>query len=196
MRSIDQLARHAARLNQAAGSPAAPSLYFFTDPERTPDPVAIARRLPSGAAVVYRHFGASDRVSTARRLAEIAARRRLALLIAADPELAALVGAFGVHWPERLLPDRLPPGFHTAAAHDHRAALRAAAAGASVIVLGPVFATRSAAANRPIGLFRASQIAQLLERPVVALGGVNARTAKRLHGRGFAGLAAIDAFLP
>jgi thiamine monophosphate synthase len=29
--------------------------------------------------------------------------------------------------------------------------------------------------------------------PVIALGGVNARTAARLSGRGFAGVAAIDA---
>lgn len=194
MRSIDQLARHAARLNQAAGAPAAPSLYFFTDPERTPDPIAIARRLPAGTAIVYRHFGAPDRATVARRLAAIAARKRLVLLIAADPDLAARVGAHGVHWPERLLPAALAPGLHTASAHHRQALLRAAEAGASAIVLGPIFATRSAAANRPIGLFQASQMARGAGLPVIALGGVNANTAKRLHGRGFAGIAAVDAF--
>ena len=34
------LARLARRLNRDAGAPPIPALYFFTDPERTPDPVA------------------------------------------------------------------------------------------------------------------------------------------------------------
>lgn len=195
MASAHALAAQAARLNREAGGPAIPALYFFTDPERTPDPVALARRLPRGAAVVYRHFGAPGRARTARQLAAIARTRGLVLLIGADPELARRVGADGVHWPQRLAPCVRGAGLVTVAAHDAEALTRAEALGADACVLGPVFPTRSAAANRPLGLFRASQLARAAHVPVIAIGGVNVGTAARLSGRGFAGVAAVDAFV-
>src|SRR5690242_9318436 len=102
--SVQALAALARRLNREAGAPSAPAFYFFTDPERTPHPEAIAQTLPEETAVVYRHFGAPQRVRVAHRLAAICRSRRLALLIAADPDLAERVGAAGVHWPERKLP--------------------------------------------------------------------------------------------
>ena len=193
MGSVHALAAQAQRLNRDAGAPAIPALFFFTDPKRTPDPCAIAQRLPRGAAIVYRHFGAADRAQTARKLAALAASRGLVLLIAADPELAQRVGAGGVHWPERFAPVR-GPGFMTVSAHGAEGISRAAAAGADACVLAPVFATRSASGNAPLGLFHASQLARAATTPVVALGGVNANTARRLSGRGFAGVAAVDAF--
>lgn len=189
------LAAQAARLNREAGALAIPALYFFTDPQRTPDPVAIARRLPRRTAVVYRHFGAPERAATARRLAAIARARGLFLLIGADPELAGRVGADGVHWPQRLAAHARNAGLVTVAAHDAQALAQAEAMGAHACVLGPVFATRSAAANRPLGLFHASQLARAARLPVIAIGGVNAENAARLRGRGFAGVAAVDAFV-
>jgi thiamine-phosphate pyrophosphorylase len=185
----------AQRLNERAA--AAAPLFFLTDPERTPDPIALVRRLPRGAGVIYRHFGASDRGRTAARLARACMARGLLFLIAADPVLATSVGADGVHWPELRLPDARDPRLRleTASAHGAEAAVRAERFGASACILGPVFPTRSAAGKPPLGLFRASQIARRLSIPVIALGGVTGETAQRLAGRGFSGLAAIDALL-
>ncbi len=186
------LAALARRLNRAAGAPPIPALYFFTDPQRTPDPMAVAARLPRGTVLVYRHFGAPDRARIARSLAAICRSHGLFLLVAADPELARRVGAAGIHWPERLLPNqREGAGLVTAAAHSHTAMARAARFGADACVLGPVFA--SASGNSPLGLFRASQLARAAGVPVIALGGINATNAAGLAGRGFAGLAAVDA---
>ena len=195
--SIQALAALARRLNREAGAPPVPALYFFTDPDRTPDPVAIARGLPAETAIVYRHFGAPERAQMARKLATICRARRLVLLVAADPELAARVGATGVHWPERKLPLARDARFNlvTASAHSREAAVRAAAWGASACILGPVFETKSESGNAPLGLFRASQIARGSTIPVIALGGIAPHSARRLSGRGFAGFAAVDAFL-
>ena len=197
MRSVHVLAATAARLNRDAGAPAIPSLYFFTDPERTPDPLAAARRLPRGTAVVYRHFGAEDREHVARKLATLCRSRGLVLLIGADAELAAKCGADGVHWPQRLTPRDRGHEFRlvTAAAHDAKAAAKASEAGLDACVLSPVFETRSAAARETLGLFSASQIARASMIPVIALGGVNTGNVTRLSGRGFAGVAAIDALM-
>lgn len=196
MRTAAVLAVQAARLNAQRGSPPIPSLYFFTDPERVPDPAASARGLPAGTAVIFRHFGAADRARTARELAAVCRSRRLKLLIAADPALACQVGADGVHWPERrLVRARSRFGLTTASAHGVDGVALAARFGADACILGPVFPTRSASGNPSLGLFRASQIALNATVPVIALGGVNEKTAARLIGRGFAGLGAVEGLL-
>jgi len=195
--SVQALAALARRLNREAGAPPVPWLYFFTDPVRTPDLVAIARTLPAETAVIYRHFGAPERTRVARQLAAVCRSRRLALLIAADPDLAEGVGAAGVHWPERKLPPRNDGRFRlvTASAHSCAAVARAETWRANACILGPVFKTRSESGNATLGVFRASQIARSTTIPVIALGGVSLNSARKLSGRGFAGVAAIDAFL-
>ncbi len=190
------LAAEARRLNRAAGAPPIPALFFFTDPVRTPDPLAIVRGLPRGAAVVYRHFGAADRVRTARALVRACRSRALTLLIAGDPDLARRVCADGVHWPERLLPARRAEGdgwVVTAAAHSAGALAQAERYGVNAVILSPVFPTESASRRPPLGLFHASQLARAAARPVIALGGVTPIRARALAGRGFAGIAAVGA---
>ncbi len=192
MGSVQVLAALGRRLNREAGAPALPSLFLFSDPERMPGLVAAARRLPPGSAVIYRHFGAPGRQHTAHALAALCRRRRLILLIAADPELAARVGADGVHWPEGRLPTaRATPGLVTTAAHSASALARAYSMGADAAILSPVFAARSGRA--PLGLFRAGQLARTAPLPVIALGGVNQDNARLLAGRGFSGIAAVGA---
>lgn len=83
----------------------------------------------------------------------------------------------------------------TAAAHDAKAVARANDAGLDACVLSPLFPSASASAQGELGLFSASQIARASSIPVIALGGVTAANAARLAGRGFAGVAAVDAFL-
>jgi thiamine-phosphate pyrophosphorylase len=144
--------------------------------------------------VVYRHFGAKSRHAVAQRLGNVAQARGLVLLIGADPDLARQVGA-GVHWPERLAPsERGDAPLVTVAAHSREAAMRAGAIG-DACILSPIFPTRSASHRRPLGLFAGSQIARVAPLPIIALGGVTAHTARLLSGRGFAGVAAVDAFL-
>jgi thiamine-phosphate pyrophosphorylase len=194
MGSLHVLAAQALRLNREAGAPPIPSLYFFTDPVRTPDIAAIAQRLPRGAAVVYRHFGAKNRLATARQLARVCRARGLILLIGADERLAQSVGA-GVHWPERLAPPkRSQAPLVTVSAHTREAVARACAI-ADACVLSPVFPTKSSSSGEALGLFAAGQIAREAKLPVIALGGVNAGNARLLTGHGFAGIAGIDAFL-
>jgi thiamine-phosphate pyrophosphorylase len=173
---------------------------FFTDPARTPDPEAVAGRLPRGAAVVYRAFGAADAEARGRRLAQIARRRGLILLIGADAALAARLGADGVHLPQRLahrarrLKAAHPRWIVTAAAHGARAARRALAAGADAAVVSTVFESRSASAGRPLGPVRLALLVRAAGGPVYGLGGIDNKKARRLIDAGLVGLAAVDAF--
>jgi thiamine-phosphate pyrophosphorylase len=179
-------------LNRRAGRPALPPLLFFTDPKRTPTLAGAIMRLPPGSAVIYRHFGASDRLAVARALRTLCRRRRVLLLIGADVGLAGRVGADGVHLPERM-------GGRAAAARGlHRSWVITVAAhkrarpvsGADALVLAPVLPSASPSALRPLGLRAANAIASRAGAPVYALGGVSTKTAARL--RGFAGLAAVE----
>jgi len=176
-----------------------PRLLFFTDPVRTPDPVAAARRLPKGAAVVYRTFGAPDAEATARALKAVARDRGLKLLMGQDWALAARIGADGVHLPERLarraraLKRARPRWIVTAAAHSPRAAR---VPGPDAVVVSTVFPSRSASAGEPLGPVRLAALVRAAGRPVYALGGVNDKTARRLLDAGLVGLAGVEGFSP
>jgi thiamine-phosphate pyrophosphorylase len=176
-----------------------PWLWFFTDPLRTPDPLAIAQRLPRGAAVVYRAFGAADAETTAKAFRRITRARGLRLIIGADDALAARVKADGVHLPERLahrivrLKRGRPGWLVSVAAHGRIATGRARQADA--VVISAVFPSKSPSAGRALGPLRFAMLARTSRAPVVALGGVNAKNAPRLLGTGAAGLAAIEGLL-
>jgi thiamine-phosphate pyrophosphorylase len=193
------LERTARLLNRRNGAgKALPALLVFTDPARTPDPEALARRLPEGAALVWRTFGAFD-AALGRRLARIAHGRGAALMVGADAGLALAVGADGVHLPERLatharrIAQARPGWIVTAAAHSQGALVRAQRAGAQAAVLSAAFESRSASAGRPLGPVRMSALAHGAPLPVYGLGGINNKTARRLVDAGLVGLAAVEA---
>jgi thiamine-phosphate pyrophosphorylase len=173
-------------------------VFFVTDPDRTPDPAAVAERLPRGAGVIFRGFGRPGAERTASALASIARARGLVLLIGADEQLAYNVGAGGLHLPERdlrrvrLIRARHPNWLITCAAHSSLAVARAKAAGADAVLLSTTFSSNSASARPPLGPVRLGLIVKGANLPVIALGGVTGRTAKQLIGLGVWGLAAVE----
>jgi len=187
-------------LRKGAAWEGLPTLLAFTDPQRTLDIEAIAERLPRGAAVVFRAFGAPGAERQGVRLRGICRRRGLKLLIGADAALAARLGADGVHLPQRLahrarrLKAAHPAWIVTTAAHSTRAARNALAAGADAAVVSTAFASRSASAGAPMGPVRMARLVREAGGPVYALGGVTNKTARRLRDAGLVGLAAVDAF--
>jgi len=184
----------AARVSAAHLPPALPPAWFVTDPARTKDPAAIARRLPPSFGVIFRHFGAPDRESVAQALAGICARRQLAFLIAADPELAAKAGADGVHWPFWLRTEarrwrtRFP--LQTLSAHSAQELRSARGLPVDAILLSTAFASRSATAGSALGALRFRTLAAEASVPVYALGGINPENAGRVAD--VAGLAAVE----
>ena len=190
--AAEGLARAARRVSARA----LPPLLFFTDPERTPEPWRTAERLPRGAGIVYRHFGAADAEATARRLKTIAGARGLVLLIGLDLDLAETVGADGVHLPERLLNEagamrvRHPEWIMTGAAHSVDRALAAEALDA--VVLSPIFPAGGASAdNAALGVNALMAVAAV--KAVYALGGVGPGKLDALASSGACGIAGVDA---
>ena len=195
------LAREAAKVSRAADRPRPnlPPLLFFTDPDRTPEPWAVAARLPVGSGVVYRHFGAPDALETARRLRQATRARDGLLLIGRDAELAHAVGADGVHLPEAMigaaagLAERHPGWILTAAFHAQSPLPDLT--GLDALVVSPVFpAGGTSAGKAPLGVERLKALTAATDRPIYALGGVNASNAPQLIGSGVYGMAGVGSF--
>jgi len=176
-----------------------PSLLFFTDPARVADPEAVAERLPTGAGVVFRTFGAPDALEQGQRLRAITWARGLVLLVGADLALARTLQADGVHLPERLrdgacgLRRSWPDALITVAAHSRAAVEAASVSEVDALVVSPVFASNSPSAGTPLGLEGLKTLVRATDKPVYALGGLRPETVNGLENTGIVGLAAVEA---
>ncbi|OJY65924.1 MAG: thiamine phosphate synthase [Sphingobium sp. 66-54] len=178
-----------------------PAIWLMTD-ERIAqaDLLHAARRLPRGSAIVLRHYTLDDAARRALfdRLRTIAWRRRCLILLAGDPVQAHAWGADGHH-------GRTPASarisragrqwLHSAPAHDSAELKAAHRAGAAVVLLSPLFATRSHPGGAALGLARFAALARRAPMPAIALGGVRPRHARLVGRLGAAGYAAIDGLI-
>src|SRR5579883_1331891 len=158
------LARLAARLNRPRHLP---PVILMTDESRLPDPIAAAVNLPRGSAVIIRERDPGRRASLAHVLRRVARGKSLMLLVSEDAGLAKIIGAAGIHLPEKRLREAAhwralrPDWIITAAAHNAAALAAAIRAGADAVLLAPVFATLSHPERKGIGAMRAAQTASL-----------------------------------
>lgn len=192
------LRRAASRFAKGRGGIA---LIGMTDATRLPDPLKALDALPAGSALVWRAYGAGANAADIQRLAARARAKNCLLLIAGEPKLCRRLGAGGLHLPERLLGRRHGAGLGliTAAAHSEAAIRAAAHAGATAVLISPVFPTASHPGAATLGIVRFAKLARLaraLGMAPYALGGVaTGADIRRLAGTGAAGVAGIGFLL-
>jgi thiamine-phosphate pyrophosphorylase len=152
---------------------------------------AIAR-VPDGAGIVFRHYSLPpvERALLAHHIAETVRPPTVTLAIAADVELAKQVGADLVHNPNSITD--LP---FSRSVHNVEEAKAARLAGAALVFVSPVFATRSHPERPPLRREQAARIARAAAVPAIALGGVNAESFPPLERAGFYGWAGIAAWM-
>ena len=180
-----------------------PTLFYFTDPARTPHPEDIAAHLPQGCGIIYRHFGDSHAPQRARLLRKIADERGLTLFIGEDVELALDIGADGVHLREHSieraadLHRNRPELILTAACHD-LATLRSLGdqSGLKAVFVSPVFDSQSPSASgiTPLGVKGVQKFTEIATLCVYGLGGINCDNIGSLRDSGLSGIGAVDAF--
>ena len=166
-----------------------PTRWLMTD-ERMGDALWTAlARLPRGGGVVFRHHATppADRRALFGRVRAICRRRGLVLVLAGREHWRGVDGVHGrrsrsrgqlVTWP----------------AHDRREAVTAVRAGAVLVFVSPVFATRSHPGAPARGPLRAGLVARGLPVVRIALGGMTAARYAQVAPHDFAGWAAIDAW--
>jgi thiamine-phosphate pyrophosphorylase len=154
---------------------------------------AVDRLLSSESGIVLRHYATepTERAALARRIGGICRARDLTFAIAADVELARVLGADLVHNPAEV-PTDLP---FSRSVHSLEEAEAACAEGAALVFVSPIHSTRSHPGQRPLGSRRALRIARAAGVPAIALGGMDAPKFQPLKRGGFHGWAAIDAWL-
>lgn len=166
-----------------------PTRWLMTD-ERGGDPVALAERLPRGTGIVFRHHATppAQRRALLEAVARVARRRRLVLVVAGD---ARARGVAGVH--NRRARD--PRQIVTRAVHSPAQIVTGIRAGADLLFVSPVFATRSHPDARPLGVVRLGLLLGRRRVAAIALGGMNeARFARVARLPGVIGWAGIDAW--
>ena len=174
-----------------------PKLWLMTD-ERGGDPVTIARGLPKGSGIVFRHHAtpAPERRALFRLVRRIARARRHVLLLAATPAQARAWGADGAHHRSALVSAKGSGDLRSVAVHNRRELVIARRIGADLVFVSPVFPTRSHVGVKGLGVVRFGLLVAKYCRPVIALGGLNVCSFKKLRGMSVYGWAAIDAFKP
>ena len=138
-------------------------------------------------------------LTLAEQLRVLTARTGALLLVNDRVDVAVAVGADGVHLGGGSLPTEvarrlLPPGALVGVST--HAPAEAASATADFVFYGPVYATPSKAAfGAPQGVAGLRQAAALAHVPVLAIGGVTAKTVPETRAAGATGVAVIRAIL-
>ena len=171
-----------------------PLIWLMTD-ERIGDAALLAAvaRLPRGrAGIIFRHYRTEP---LARRalfdaVRAIARRRRLMLMLAGTAGQAAAWRADGWHGRDARRVAR--PMWHSAPVHDAREIVAARWGRADMVLLSPLFPTRSHLGGASLGRVRFAALARGATMPVMALGGVTREHGQMLYAIGAVGWAAID----
>lgn len=148
-----------------------PRQWLITDQRLGDAFPRLVARLPFGIGVLVRHhhLRPAERQRLLRQIRRTGRSRGLVVIDEADG-IAARV-------------------------HDPSEIRRARRAGARILLLSPMFETRSHPRWRPLPRMRAAALARLAKAPVIALGGMDERRFRSLSGLGFVGWAGVDAWL-
>lgn len=159
-----------------------PQIWLISDARNDAVLEQALMRLPRGSGFIFRHYHLTDAGRRERftQLRRIARSRGHLVVLAGTPAEARRWGADKAYGPTGQL----------APVHSLRELRRAGRAEA--VLLSPVFPTGSHPGGKVLGLLRWRLIAARAKVPVIALGGMGPRQARRLRSDYWAG---IDAFL-
>ncbi|WP_293880786.1 thiamine phosphate synthase [Sphingomonas sp.] len=162
--------------------------------ERINDMTAAIALLPRRSGIVFRHHSLEPlaRRTLFDQVLKLARRSNHVLLLSGTPQQARQWGAAGAHNRSRLISQ----GIRTAPVHNGRECVAALHAGADLIFVSPVFATRSHPSQSPLGRVRLAIVSGPVRSRTIALGGMSATQARTLSALRLFGWAAIDAFNP
>ena len=159
-----------------------PALWLLSDERNDAVLESALARLPRGSGFVYRHYHLGDpqRWTRFRELKHSCRAYGHAVILADSALTAREWGADGIYGsPRALYPTR--QGLLTiATAHDMREIGDAHRVKANAVMLSPAFATNSHPGAPCLGTSRFKMLARHSQVPVIALGGMNVRNAKRL----------------
>lgn len=187
---------------------ARPILYYVTDSSQLPPGEELIERIRAAFAagvdwvqIREKRTPVRDLCRLVERAASLPEKRGARLLVNERADIALSCGADGVHLPAGSLPAAAvartaPPGWLAGVScHTPEEVSRAAAEGASFVVLAPIFPTPGKGPPLGLGVLgEACAAARSSQFPVLALGGITIHNAASCLAAGAAGIAAIRLF--
>ncbi len=173
-----------------------PQLWLLSDARNDAVLEAALARLPRGSGFIYRHYHLPpvERLARFARLARLARARGHTVVLADSALTAREWGADGIYGAPRALCPRRDDLLRLATVHSLAEMAAARRMGADAVLLSPVFATRTHPGAGFLGPLRWRLLAgKAGAMPVIALGGMNARTARRLNWPHWAAIDGLSA---
>lgn len=172
-----------------------PKIWLMTDPRFGNKLLAAVRKLPFGSGVIFRHYAleVKQRRELFRQVTHICRQRGHLVLLAGNQQDAMRWHADGFHQKSV----NRSAMVQSAAVHDWRELARARRYTCDMILVSPIFSTKSHPDARPMGLPMLNRIAARAGgAKVIALGGITRQKAGMLNPRLVHGWAAIDGLKP
>nr|WP_299308574.1 thiamine phosphate synthase [uncultured Croceicoccus sp.] len=166
-----------------------PRVWLLSDVRNDAALADSLRRLPRGSGFVFRHYHLAPEERRRRFgvLQKLARARGHVVALSGDAALARAWGADAMYGPPSAL--RPAPGLlRLATVHSLSELGMARRAGADMVFVSPVFATRSHPGGATLGPARALLLARRAAMPVAFLGGMTAARAGRLVPHGWAAI--------
>ena len=168
-----------------------PDLWLISDERNDAGLEDALRHLPRGSGFIYRHYHLPPGERAARwlDLRRVARARGHVTILADSSPTAREWGADGIYGAPRALYPKTGDLLTLATAHGLADIGLANRMRADAVLLSPAFATRSHPEAANLGPLRFRRLAARAQMPVIALGGMNPQSARRLD---WARWAAID----
>ena len=165
----------------------------MTDPRLGDNLAQAVQRMPMRSGVIFRHYDLPlvERRALFAQVARVCRRRGHLLLLAGTQRDARHWHAGGTHGKGR----RRGNSLLSAPVHNLREIIQARRNRADIMLISPIFATRSHPVQRPLGLMQFGRLAaQCGTAKRIALGGMTRQRAAMFRRTQIDGWSAIDAF--
>ena len=171
----------------------APSLWYFTDKDKTKDIINTLSGLPTYSGIVLRNYCSKERKTIIKNVLRIAKRKNFMVLMGSHPRVHGNIN--GLHLPkwEYKCRRNTKKQIVSVSAHSLKDKRKIINTKADIIFLSSVFHTNSHPKRKHLGIIRFGLLARSLARPVIALGGINNKNIKKLKHFPISGVAAIEA---
>ncbi|RUM60782.1 MAG: thiamine phosphate synthase [Persephonella sp.] len=180
-----------------------PKFYAITNRKRFKYPLEKQIKIikEKGAGIIQlreKDLNSEDLYKLARKIRDLTKELGMLLTVNDRLDIAILVGADGVHLPEKSVPisvikKRFPYLIVGKSCHSLECALNSEKEGADYIFISPIFFVEGK--GKPIGLEGLKEVIAKVKIPIYALGGINKENLKEVFKTGVYGVASIRMFL-
>lgn len=170
-----------------------PRIWMMTDPRIGDGLTRAVQRMPMRSGVIFRHYDleAIARKALFQKIRRICRRRGHILLLAGNRAELRNWQVDGWHGSSRIVDQ----GMNSVSVHNVSEIAQARRNRADIMLISPVFATRSHPGQRPLGLMQFQRLAALCgSAQRIALGGMTQQRAALFRATQIDGWAGIDAF--